>query len=124
MIGRFSRGVFFSNGSPARNYSVQVFKPDDTPASLYGDVEKTIALSNPISTDSWGNLDFYADQGDYYFLVGDDEVEFAIDPLYYSGAATAESVAAALEDHIESPRPHQAAESGRDFAAWFNAGIA
>lgn len=26
-----------------------------------------------------------------------------------------------LEDHIDSARPHIHAESGRDFAAWFNA---
>lgn len=28
---------------------------------------------------------------------------------------------AALDDHIASARPHEAAESGRDFAGWFNA---
>lgn len=29
-----------------------------------------------------------------------------------------------LETHIEAERPHQQAESGKNFAAWFNAQIA
>lgn len=26
-----------------------------------------------------------------------------------------------LQEHIDNPRPHEVAESGRDFAGWFNA---
>lgn len=35
-----------------------------------------------------------------------------------------QDVTAELNDHIQSPRPHLAAESGKDFAGWFTAGIA
>lgn len=41
---------------------------------------------------------------------------FAIPPVVSQSSA-------AVDTHIADPRPHVAAESGRDFAAWFNAQI-
>ena len=39
-----------------------------------------------------------------------------------AGPAGPDSLAA-IEEHITDSRPHEAAESGRDFAAWFTAQI-
>lgn len=38
-----------------------------------------------------------------------------------SSLAAPSGDAAPLNDHIANQRPHTNAESGRDFAAWFNA---
>ena len=84
MAGVFSAGTAFAgqfgpdailgqNGAPFASGSVSVFLSDGVSiATLYTSSTKGASLSNPITTDSYGNATFWADPGVYVlsFTVG------------------------------------------------------
>lgn len=71
--GLYFSAILTSNGVPAVSTSVTVYESDDsTAATLYTDQTKASTTANPVSTDSLGNLLFYADPGlyDLSFSIG------------------------------------------------------
>jgi hypothetical protein len=65
--------VLGQTGTPATSTSVNVYlKGTTTPASLFTDQTGTVSASNPVATDSYGNLAFFATPGAYdlAFTIG------------------------------------------------------
>lgn len=70
--GLYLEAFFGPSGRLMPSTSVTVYlKGTDVLATLYTDREKSNTLSNPVETDSRGNLLFYADPGLYEGLVND-----------------------------------------------------
>jgi hypothetical protein len=130
----FTTTVRYANGQVARNQAVTIFnRGAETLPDLYEDAAATIPLTNPLRTDYVGNLAFYLDPGYYDIEAYDVRVPFDITSIGDGSAIVAQvsglestvvTLGETVSTHISSPRPHQAAESGRDFAGWYNAGIA
>jgi lysophospholipase L1-like esterase len=82
-------GIEFSDGAHARRTSVTVFEglTGDTLATLYTDREKSDTAPNPTTTDSHGNLIFYAEPGNYRIKYANYTlpVTINIDPGDYEG---------------------------------------
>jgi hypothetical protein len=58
--------ILFSDGTIARSKTVKVYVTGtSTLAALYADIGGTIPLPNPVTTDSQGNLRFFAGPGTY-----------------------------------------------------------
>lgn len=61
----------YPDGTHAVNKAVRVYLEDgETLASLYTDRDKTVAASNPVSTNNLGNLIFWANPGNYFCEIG------------------------------------------------------
>jgi hypothetical protein len=70
----------YANGQVAAHQAISVFVRDtSTFASLYEDELATIPLSNPLSADAVGNLNFYVEEGSYDFFVFGTRVPFDVD---------------------------------------------
>lgn len=69
-IGFYGTGIAYPGGAPASNQAIiVVLEGTDTPADLFNDVEGTIPLVNPIATDNYGNISFFAEEGVYELLI-------------------------------------------------------
>lgn len=72
--GRYDEGLFRTHGNGGTIYAmtdatVTVYESDGTTeATLYTDRDKT-AGTNPVSPDSGGNLEFFADPGTYVIEI-------------------------------------------------------
>ena len=65
-LGRCIEYFEFPGGKPAAHLHVQIMLPDTlTLAELFTDIGGTTPLANPPQCDSYGNLDFVAEEGDY-----------------------------------------------------------
>lgn len=61
----------YPDGTHAVNKAVRVYEEDgSTLASLYADREKAVAAVNPVLTNNFGNLIFWADPGNYFCEIG------------------------------------------------------
>lgn len=58
-------GLEYANGKPAASVSVAVRRPNGTLATLYTTALKSAPAPNPVQTDEYGNLSFYATPGEY-----------------------------------------------------------
>ncbi len=124
----------YASGQAARNQIVTVFVRDtDTLAELFEDAAGTVPLANPTRADHIGNLAFYNDPGYYDWEAYDARVPFDVTSIGDGSAIVAQldtlsasvtTLETTVSGHLASSRPHSAAESGRDFAGWYNAGIA
>jgi hypothetical protein len=75
----------YPNGAPAANEDVRVvIRNTNTDIPLFDDIAGT-PLSQPIYTDSGGNLDFFAEQGDYDFLVNGGRIQITVIPIPSGG---------------------------------------
>lgn len=64
--GQFYDTILAANTMPVVNTAVTVYQSDgSTVATLYTDQTRGTGLSNPVSTDSFGNLGFYTNPGIY-----------------------------------------------------------
>lgn len=67
-------GLQFPDGRPARNTPIEVRRPNGLLAVLYSDPQHTEEVENPISTDSYGNLIFFAAPGEYRIVINGAEI--------------------------------------------------
>jgi hypothetical protein len=83
--------IIFPNGDPAAGVAITVVaRAGSTPVSIFSDAAGAVPAANPISTDAYGNLFFYAQIGEYDLLVGDARVPISIDqPTGVVGAGVA-----------------------------------
>jgi hypothetical protein len=66
-LARYSDSIGYPDGSLALNVPISILMPDGTtPAVVYGDTGQP--LSNPVTTDSRGDLTFLAAEGEYLLL--------------------------------------------------------
>jgi hypothetical protein len=59
------QGLTYPNGEPAAGDLVTVKKPNGQAATLFKDAAGQIPLPNPVPTDDYGNLFFFANPGTY-----------------------------------------------------------
>jgi hypothetical protein len=71
-------GLEFPDGRPARNTPVLVRNLDGTPATLYTNKEKTAEADNPIDTDEFGNIWFFAVPGEYELVVNGNAIPILV----------------------------------------------
>jgi hypothetical protein len=65
------QSIRMASGRLAKNFPVDVFLPGTTTrAPLYSNQNRSAAVSNPVFTDSQGNLEFYANPGVYNLRFG------------------------------------------------------
>jgi hypothetical protein len=70
----------YPDGSHAINYPVSIFVAGGSVlANLYDSRDRTTGLPNPVSTDSLGNLEFWAEPGNYTGRI--DDFDFGIQVL-------------------------------------------
>lgn len=78
--------VIYDDGTLARNVALMVVSVGtSTPIPLYSNINGSVALANPVSTDGDGNLFFYAEQGQYELLYGGARVPIANNPIGATG---------------------------------------
>lgn len=65
-IGFYGTAVEYPDGRPARNEAINIYHEGTTdPVDLFLNLLGTIPRDNPVSTNSLGELEFYAEQGEY-----------------------------------------------------------
>lgn len=84
--GRYGpEGIEYPDGTHAVNRAVTVFVVDGTTqATLFTDRDRNSVAENPVSTDELGNLNFWANPGDYMCEVDEGHqffVQVGTDPL-------------------------------------------
>lgn len=86
-IGRFGpTGLRKANGQPLASTAVTVLVAGTaTPASLKTDATGATPLANPVTTDAYGNLTFYVEQGSYDLVVNGGKVTVPVDALGSGG---------------------------------------
>jgi len=92
--------ILTPSGSPATSTAVTIYQSDgSTTATLYTDQTKATTATNPVTTDAYGNLAFYADPGIYVlsFVVGGVATTktVMVDPWYADTAWNSYAVTAA-----------------------------
>lgn len=94
--GLYTKGITYKSGPAAPGVAVTI-KPHGSGslATIYTDRTKATTTSNPVTTDSNGNLSFFADPGEYDFtaLGGTFSDQVPADPLEYQDAAGAAPLA-------------------------------
>lgn len=71
-VGFYGTAVTYPGGSPATNEKISVFlSGTDTLAELFNDVDGVELLDNPVTTDNFGYMSFYTEQGEYELEVRD-----------------------------------------------------
>jgi len=92
--------ILTASGAPVTSTAVTIYQSDgSTTATLYTDQTKATTATNPVTTDGYGNLAFYADPGIYVlsFVVGGVATTktVMVDPWYADAAWNTYAVTAA-----------------------------
>lgn len=122
----YRTNVRYASGQVAAHLAVDVYlRGTDTHAELFADINGNTPVSNPVLTDETGNVSFYLENGLYDLEAYGSRVPFDITSIGDGSALLAQvtELQIDLDTHLASPEPHPAATSGRNFGAWFNAGI-
>ena len=69
-IARYQAKYWFPNGALAANIPARIFPLDSNAlATIYTDVTGTVQLPNPVNTDAFGILTFWAQEGEYWVYI-------------------------------------------------------
>lgn len=72
--------IVYDDGTLARSAAVNVFLTGtSTPATIYANAAGTVAGTNPVLTDGFGNLKFYSEPGTYDLELNGKTVTVTID---------------------------------------------
>ena len=64
-IARYQALYWFPNGAPAASIPARIFPLESNAlATIYTDVTGTVQLPNPVNTDAFGVLTFWAEEGE------------------------------------------------------------
>lgn len=81
VLPQYSDTYWFPNGALAVNTPAVVFPINsNAPASLFSDAAGTIPLPNPLPTDAFGVLTFYAAAGSYWIHIDTESFDVTIPP--------------------------------------------
>jgi hypothetical protein len=73
--------IRYPSGRPAAGEPIDVTLPNsNVKATLYTDATGMQAASNPVVTDSLGNLSFYAEDGEYDLVVRGTRIRIYLEP--------------------------------------------
>lgn len=83
----------FASGGPAVETQVYVFLPTtNVKAVLFADPDALTTASNPLWTDQYGELSFFAEMGNYDLVVNGARIPITIDTAAPSGGITESDV--------------------------------
>lgn len=69
-IARYQALYWFPNGAPAASIPARIFPLESNAlATIYTDVTGTVQLPNPVNTDAFGVLTFWAEEGEYWVYI-------------------------------------------------------
>lgn len=100
---QYSDLYWFPNGAIASNTPARVFLQHfNTLAPLYADLAGTIPLPNPLNTDAFGNLTFFAEEGKYWVHMDSEAILIDVG-LSEEDADLTTGIASGGELNIASP---------------------